>query len=65
MILMLKKHKNREKPASELERNQEGRHSPAQNFEEFLLDIVKMEQDHRRPSKLSIEKQCILAINVW
>lgn len=36
----------------------------AHNFEEFLEDIVKSKQDQRRPSKPSMEKQCVLAINV-
>lgn len=59
----IKEHKNREKPASELE-TREDVSLPAQNFEEFLPDIVKMEQNHRSPSKLSMEKQHVLAINV-
>lgn len=42
MIMMLKKHESIEKPASELE-NRKDTIPIAQNIEEFLLDIAKME----------------------
>lgn len=52
----LKKHKNREKPVSGL-KPRKNAIPPAQNFEESLLDTLKMEQAQRRASKLFTEKQ--------